>query len=42
MALNYLTNSELAESAKKMFCNEVNITLERRHLGSKEFKNQYC
>ena len=40
-------NSELAESAKKVFCDEVNITLEgRRHLGavigSKEFKNQYC
>ena len=40
-------NSELAESAKKLFGDEVNITLEgRRHLGvvigSKEFKNQYC
>ena len=40
-------NSELAESAKKVFGNEVNITLEGRcHLGavirSKEFKNQYC
>ena len=40
-------NSELAESAKKVFDDEVNITLEgRRHLGavieSKEFKNQYC
>ena len=40
-------NSELAESAKKVFCDEVIITLEgRRHLGavigSKEFKNQYC
>ena len=40
-------NSELAEMAKKVFGDEVNITLEgRRHLGavigSKEFKNQYC
>ena len=40
-------NSELAESAKKVFGDEVNITLEgRRHrgavIGSKEFKNQYC
>ncbi|XP_015754653.1 PREDICTED: uncharacterized protein LOC107334236 [Acropora digitifera] len=40
-------NSERAESAKKVFDDEVNITLEgRRHLGavigSKEFKNQYC
>ena len=40
-------NSELAQSAKKVFCDEVNITLEgRRHLGvvigSKEFKNQCC
>ena len=40
-------NSELAESAKKVFDDEVNITLEgKRHLGavigSKEFKNQYC
>ena len=40
-------NSELAESAKKLFGDEVNITLKgRRHLGavigSKEFKNQYC
>ena len=40
-------NSELAESAKKVFCNEVNITLEGRcHLDavirSKEIKNQYC
>ena len=40
-------NSELAESARKVFDDEVNITLEgRRHLGavigSKEFKNQYC
>ena len=39
--------SELAESAKKVFGDEVNITLEgRRHLGgvigSKEFKDQYC
>ena len=39
--------SELAESAKKVFGEEVNITLEgRRHLGavigSKEFKDQYC
>ena len=38
--------SELAESAKKVFGDEVNITLEgRRHLGavigSKEFKDQY-
>ena len=40
-------NSDLAESAKKVFGDEVNITLEgRRHLGtvigSIEFKNQYC
>jgi len=40
-------NSELAQSANKVFCDEVNITLEgRRHLGvvigSKEFKNQCC
>ncbi|CAH3174262.1 unnamed protein product [Porites lobata] len=39
--------SELAESGKKVFGDEVNITLEgRRHLGavigSKEFKDQYC
>ena len=39
--------SELAESAKKVFGDEVNITLDgRRHLsaviGSKEFKDQYC
>ena len=30
-----VNNSELAESAKKVFCDEVII-------GSKEFKNQYC
>ena len=40
-------NRELPESAKNVFGDEVNITLEgRRHLGavigSKEFKNQYC
>ena len=39
--------SELAESAKKVFGDDVNITLEgRRHLGaiigSKEFKDKYC
>ena len=39
--------SELAESAKTVFGDEVSITLEgRRHLGavmgSKEFKDQYC
>ena len=39
--------SELTESAKKVFGDDVNITLEgRRHLGavigSKEFKDQYC
>ena len=39
--------SELAESAKKVFGDEVNITLEGRRLlsaviGSKEFKDQYC
>ena len=39
-------NSKLAEMAKKVFGDEVNITLKgRRHLGavigSKEFKNQY-
>ena len=40
-------SSELAEMVKKVFGDEVNITLEGiRHLGavigSKEFKNQYC
>ena len=40
-------NRELAKSAKKVFGDEVNITLERRRhlgdvIGSKEFKNQYC
>ena len=39
--------SELAESPKKVFGDEVNMTLEgRRHLGavigSKEFNYQYC
>ena len=42
-----MKNSELAGSAKKVFDDEVNTTLEgRRHLGavigSKEFKNQCC
>ena len=40
-------NSELAESARKVFCDEENIALDgRRHpgvvIGSKELKNQCC
>ena len=45
-AINYIP-CLLSESAKKVFGDEVNITLEgRRHfgavIGSKEFKDQYC